>query len=66
MTYTNIKNKQRGGPRLSPVIAAVAGVVVGAGVAVAGAVAMADKKNQEKVKKLVTIAKNTSTEVKKI
>ena len=35
----------------NPVVAAVAGVVVGAGVAVAGAVALSDKKNREKVKK---------------
>lgn len=33
----------------SPVIAAVAGAVVGVGVAIAGAVALADKENKQKV-----------------
>ncbi len=42
----------------NPVVAAVAGVVVGAGVAVAGAVALSDKKNREKVKKTLANAKD--------
>ena len=34
---------------INPVVAAVAGAVVGAGVAVAGAIALGDKKNRKKV-----------------
>lgn len=42
---------------VSPVAAAVTGAVVGAGVAVAGAVALKDKKNREKVKEVLTTVK---------
>lgn len=43
---------------LNQVAAAVTGAIVGAGVAVAGAVIMSDKKNREKVKKVLNNAKN--------
>lgn len=43
---------------ISPIIAAVTGVVVGAGIAVAGAVALNDEKNREKVKEALTNAKD--------
>ncbi|MBP9669797.1 hypothetical protein KBD75_00135 [Candidatus Woesebacteria bacterium] len=41
----------------SNVFAAVAGVVVGAGAVIAGAVALADKKNQDKVKEVLSKGK---------
>jgi hypothetical protein len=40
--------------RVNPVVAAVTGVIVGAGIAVAGAVAFNDQKNRNKVKKVLT------------
>jgi uncharacterized membrane-anchored protein YhcB (DUF1043 family) len=43
---------------VNPIAAAVAGVVVGAGAVLAGAVAMTDKNNQAKVKEIVTNVKN--------
>lgn len=39
---------------ISPMAAAVAGAVVGAGVAVAGAIALEDKKNRNKVNQVLT------------
>ena len=39
--------------KLKKLFAAVAGVVVGAGAVIAGAVALADKKNQDKVSKII-------------
>jgi len=45
------------GKSVNPVMAAVAGAVV-AGVAVAGAMIMSDKKNQAKVKKVVSDVKD--------
>jgi hypothetical protein len=52
---TNSKQKKQG---TNAVFAAVTGVVVGAGVAVAGAIAMKDKKNRDKVKNVLTNVKN--------
>lgn len=43
---------------ISPVAAAVAGAVVGAGVAVAGTMILEDKRNREKIKKVLNNAKN--------
>lgn len=57
MTYNNQKKQNEGKNGINPVVAAVAGAVVGAGIAVAG-VALADEKNREKVKEVVTKAKN--------
>lgn len=51
-----IVNKKQNG--ISPIVAAVTGVVVGAGIAVAGAVALSDEKNREKVKEALTNAKD--------
>ncbi len=42
----------------SSIFTVIAGAVVGAGVAVAGAVFMKDKKNRDKVKKVLSNAKN--------
>lgn len=53
------QDKRKGG--LNPVVVAVTGAVVGVGVAVAGAVALKDKKNREKVKQAVTNVKNQAT-----
>lgn len=39
--------------KTDPIVAAVAGAVVGAGIAIAGVAALKDKKNVEKVKKTV-------------
>jgi len=43
---------------INPVAAAVAGAVVGAGIGVAGAVIMGNKKNREKIGKVLNNAKN--------
>jgi gas vesicle protein len=43
---------------LSPVVAAVAGAVIGAGVAVAGAVVLGDEERREKIKNAMTDAKD--------
>jgi len=55
MTDQKKQNKEKGG--INPMIAAVAGAVVGAGVAVAGTIILEDKKNQEKVKKVLNNVK---------
>ncbi|MFA6532776.1 MAG: hypothetical protein WCT22_02140 [Patescibacteria group bacterium] len=49
-------NQNQGG--INPVAAAVAGAVVGAGVGIAGAVVLGDKKNREKIGKVLNNAKN--------
>lgn len=43
---------------INPVAAAVAGAVVGAGIGVAGAVIMGNKKNREKISKVLNNAKD--------
>jgi hypothetical protein len=74
MTVSNKKNQVSGS--VNPVVVAMASAVV-AGVAVAGAMAMSNKDNQEKVKevastvvdkakKLKTITKNAVKDVKQI
>jgi gas vesicle protein len=50
--------KQNTEKSTSPLAALATGVVIGAGVAVAGAVALNDKKNREKVIKVVKDVKN--------
>lgn len=52
---TNSKKKKRS--KFS-VVAGITGAIVGAGAAVAGAVALKDKKNRDKVKKAFTNVKN--------
>ena len=49
---------------ISPVVAAVTGMVVGAGVAVAGAVAYANQDNRDKVNKVLMDAKDQFNEKK--
>jgi hypothetical protein len=49
-----VKNKSR----VNSVMTAVAGAVVGAGMTVAGAMVMANKNNQKKVKKVANNIKN--------
>jgi uncharacterized membrane-anchored protein YhcB (DUF1043 family) len=51
----DIKNDKKSG--INPVAAAVTGAVIGAGAVVAGAIAMKDKNNQEKVEKVVNDTK---------
>lgn len=50
------QDKEKGG--VNPVVAAVTGAVVGAGVAIAGAIALKDEKNRQKVKDVLTNAKD--------
>ena len=57
-------NKKRTGYSVNPLVAAVTGAVVGAGMAVAGAVAMSDKNNQATVKAVVKDIKNKVNDVK--
>lgn len=57
-------NKKRVGFSVNPLIAGVTGAVVGAGMAIAGAVAMSDKKNQAKVKAVVKDVQNKVNDVK--
>lgn len=45
----NIQNKHGDDQGVNPIAAGVAGAVIGAGAAVAGVVALKDKKNREKV-----------------
>ncbi len=58
MTNQNQKKQDERKSGFNPVAAAITGAVVGAGVAVAGAVALNDKKNREKVKKVLNNVKN--------
>lgn len=47
---------EKGG--INPIAAAVAGMVIGAGAAVAGAVVLSDEKNRKNIKKAMTNVKN--------
>lgn len=58
MTNPNQEKQNEKKSGFNPVVAAVTGVVVGAGVAVAGIVALKDKKNREKVKQVLTNVKD--------
>lgn len=53
-------NKNKGG--INPVVAAVAGAVVGAGVGIAGAVVLGDKKNREKINKVLNNVKDQAVD----
>lgn len=55
-------NKQKGG---SPIVAAVGGVVVGAGLAIAGALALKDKKTGDKVSKVIKDLKSETKDLSK-
>lgn len=57
-----IQNKHDNGINgINPVVAALAGAVAGAGVAIAGAVALNDEKNRDKVKEVLNNAKKQAT-----
>lgn len=58
MTNQNNKKKDEVKSSFNPIVAAVTGAVVGASVAVVGAVALTDKKNREKVKEVLTNVKD--------
>lgn len=58
MTNHNHKKYDEDKIGINSVVAAVTGVVVGAGVAIAGAVALKDKKSREKVKKVLNNVKD--------
>lgn len=60
MTDIDQRKQEKRKTGFSPVVAAVAGAIVGAGVAVAGA-AVLDKKNRKKVEKAFTNVKNQAT-----
>ena len=55
------KKQYAGNGSVSPIAAAVVGAVVGAGVAVAGAIALKDEKNRDKVKEVLANVKDTAT-----
>ena len=65
MTDVQPKKTSQVSAGVSPVVAAVTGVVVGAGLAIAGVVAMKDKKNQEKVREAVDNTKDKAAELMK-
>jgi gas vesicle protein len=58
MADHNKKKPDKRKSGIDPVAAAVTGAIVGAGVAVAGAVALKDKKNREKVKQVLNNVKD--------
>jgi hypothetical protein len=58
MTGSKHKKQDKESGGVSTVAAVVAGAVVGAGVAVAGAIALSNEKNQEKLKGAFTNVKN--------
>ncbi len=58
MTNPKQIKQDEGKSGFNPVAAAITGAVVGAGVAIAGAVALKDKKNRESVKQMLTDVKD--------
>lgn len=62
MAGTNQKKQGERKSGLNLVVAAVTGTVVGAGVAVAGTVALKNEKNRERVKKVLTNIKKQATD----
>jgi hypothetical protein len=62
MTNKVLKKSENQSMGINPVVAAVAGVVVGAGVAVAGVVAFNDKNNRDKVSTAVSHANDATQE----
>lgn len=60
MNDQKIGKQSEGKEGINPVVVAVAGAVVGAGIAVAGAV-LSDKKNREKIANAATIVKDDVT-----
>ena len=55
---TNQKKQDENKTGVNPTIAAITGAVVGAGFAVAGAIALKDKKTRDKVKQTLTNVKD--------
>ncbi len=53
-----MKNQNKQDTGVNPVVAAAAGAIVGAGVAVAGALALNDEKNRKKVKEVLENVKS--------
>lgn len=53
MTESNQNKKNEGNSNVNPVIAGVTGAIIGASVAVAGSVVLSDKKNRNKVVKVL-------------
>ncbi len=62
MTDQNQKKQDKRKGNINPVAVAITGAVIGAGVAVAGAVILKDKKNREKVKQAFTNVKDQAVE----
>lgn len=62
MARANQRKRDKGKGGVNPVVAAGVGAVVGAGVAVAGAVALKDKKNRDKVRKALTNVKDQAVD----
>ena len=58
MTVSNQKKQEERNSGFKTAVAAVTGAIVGAGMAVAGAIVLKDKKNQEKVKQVLTNVKD--------
>ena len=58
MNTHNKQNEDTTKNGVNPVVVAVTGAIVGAGVAVAGAIALKDKKNREKVKEILSNVKD--------
>lgn len=58
MTAQNHKKQNKTKSGFNPVVAAVTGAIVGAGVAIAGAVALKDKKNRKEVEQVFTNLKD--------
>ncbi len=58
LNMTTKQTKKKG----ASIFAAIAGAIVGSGVAVAGAIFMKDKKNRDKVKKVLSNAKNQAVD----
>jgi outer membrane murein-binding lipoprotein Lpp len=56
MTNQKKQNEHKGG--MGSMVAAMTGAVVGAGIAIAGAVALKDEKNVQKIKEIMTNVKD--------
>lgn len=58
--YQKKPDEVKGG--FSPVTSAITGAIIGAGVAVAGTMALKDEKNREKIKEMLTNAKDQAVD----
>ena len=57
-----MKNSKQTKTKSNSIFAAIAGAIVGSGVAVATSIFMKDKKNRDKVKKVLSTAKNKTVD----